>query len=387
MSNDASALQALLTKIQSAWQLLRVDQMIAEMHGAEAEMQRPDFWADQENAKLVGQRHEDLRQEVETWQNLKRETEELLSLVQDLQAQPDEAMKEEVRKSADLVEQKFQRLEFYILLDGKHDKKNAIVAVHAGSGGTEAQDWAEMLRRMIFRYCEKKGWVVAMIDESRGAEAGIKSSLFRVEGRYAYGHLQSEHGTHRLVRISPFDAEQMRHTSFALIEVIPEIETHEETALNPKDLRIDTFMSGGKGGQSVNTTYSAVRVVHLPTGITVQCQNERSQLQNKATALKILQSKLQKLKEEEEEAARQTLRGEYKSAEWGNQIRSYVLHPYKLVKDVRTRFETADPEAALNGELDPFVEAYLRWKKQKNTATARGRGPAQGGKSTKTRKH
>src|SRR3989344_2385860 len=233
MKELTQKLIALQARVDSTWGLLKIDQLIAEMHGAEAEMQQPDFWQDQENAKRVGQRHEELRQEVETWQSIKRETEELLSLAHDLEAQPDEALKEEAAKSADLLEQKFQRLEFFILLDGKHDKKNALVAVHAGSGGTEAQDWAEMLRRMILRYAASKNWRVAMIDESRGAEAGIKSSLFRVEGRYAYGHLQSEHGTHRLVRVSPFDAEQMRHTSFALIEVIPEVETDEEIALNP----------------------------------------------------------------------------------------------------------------------------------------------------------
>lgn len=202
-----------------------------------------------------------------------------------------------------------------------------------------------------------------MIDESRGAETGMKSATFRVVGRYAYGHLKSEHGTHRLVRISPFDAEKMRHTSFAQIEVIPEMEVSDVVAINPNDLRIDTFMSGGKGGQSVNTTYSAVRIVHIPTGITVQCQNERSQLQNKETALRILQSKLQKLQEEQEEKERLELRGEYKSAEWGNQIRSYVLQPYKLVKDVRTKYESTDPDTVLDGALDPFVEAYLKWIK------------------------
>ena len=279
----------------------------------------------------------------------------------DLERNPDDGMKQEVIQQIMALE-KFSDLEFYVLLNGKHDKKNAIVAIHAGSGGTEAQDWAEMLLRMVMRYAEK-GWRATMIDESRGGEAGIKSATFRVEGRYAYGHLKGEHGTHRLVRISPFDAEKMRHTSFALIEVIPEMETSDTVTINQNDLRIDTFMSGGKGGQSVNTTYSAVRIVHIPTGITVQCQNERSQLQNKETALRILQSKLQKLQEEQEEKERLELRGEYKSAEWGNQIRSYVLHPYKMVKDVRTRYETSDPDTVLNGELDPFVEAYLKWVK------------------------
>ena len=364
MKEEMKQLEDLKKRIQSTWELLRVDDMIARMHGAEREMQESDFWSDAENAKKVGKRHDELKNEVETWQGMKKEVEELLGVCQDLESHPDEGLKEEVKKSIVQLEKRFLDLEFYLLFNGKHDRKNAIVAIHAGSGGTEAQDWAEMLRRMVFRYGEKKGWSTSLIDESRGGEAGIKSSLFRVEGRYAYGHLKGEHGTHRLVRISPFDAEKMRHTSFALIEVIPELETADEVEIDPGELRIDTFMSGGKGGQSVNTTYSAVRIVHLPTGITVQCQNERSQTQNKEVALRILQSKLQKVQEEKEEKERQELRGEYKSAEWGNQIRSYVLHPYKLVKDVRTKFETTDPEAVLSGELDPFVEAYLRWIKK-----------------------
>jgi peptide chain release factor 2 len=207
---------------------------------------------------------------------------------------------------------------------------------------------------------ERKGWKAELLEETRGSEAGVKSAMFRISGRYAYGQLQSEHGTHRLVRISPFDAEQMRHTSFSLIEVVPEIEA-VDAVLDQKDLRIDTFMAGGKGGQSVNTTYSAVRIVHVPTGITVQCQNERSQQQNKETALKVLAGKLQKMQEEKEAAERSALRGEFKSPEWGSQIRSYVLHPYHMVKDLRTRHETADTDAVLNGEIDAFVEAYLRW--------------------------
>ena len=206
------------------------------------------------------------------------------------------------------------------------------------------------------------------MDESRGQEAGIKSLTFRVEGRYAFGHLKSEHGTHRLVRISPFDAEKMRHTSFALIEVIPEVEHDDELGIDQKDLRIDTFMSGGKGGQGVNTTYSAVRIVHIPTGVTVQCQNERSQLQNKESAMRVLMSKLEKIREEEHAEEIKELRGEYKSAEWGNQIRNYVLHPYKMVKDVRTKHEVKsqdDVEGVLDGDLDSFIESYLRWIKTK----------------------
>jgi peptide chain release factor 2 len=366
MKEEIKQLEALKEKIRSTWTLLDIDAETAELHALEREMQDPDFWNDQEHAKTVSQKHEELRKEIEIWTRMRDEVIELIGLGRDLEKQPDPEMEKELEHKVAELEKQFERLEFYLLLDGKHDKSSAIVAVHAGSGGTEAQDWAEMLLRMVMRYSEKKDWNVILLDESRGQEAGIKSATLRVDGRYAYGHLKSEHGTHRLVRISPFDAEKMRHTSFALIEVIPEIETDDDIEIDPKDLRIDTFMSSGKGGQSVNTTYSAVRIVHIPTGTTVQCQNERSQLQNKETALRILKSKLQALKEEQEEKERQELRGEYKSAEWGNQIRSYVLHPYKMVKDLRTRYEESDPDNVLDGNLDGFVEAYLKWIKTDN---------------------
>jgi peptide chain release factor 2 len=358
-------LQELQTKIDSTWSLLDIDSMIAKLHGAEREMQEPNFWKDQDNATKVSKLHEELRIEVETWADLKERVSQLLGLSIELETSPDKEMENEIGVKIVELEKNFQELEFFLLFDGAHDKKNAIVAIHSGSGGTEAQDWAEMLRRMILRYAEKKKWKTTILDESKGSEAGIKSSVLRIAGKFAYGNLQSEHGTHRLVRISPFDAEKMRHTSFALIEVIPEIEKEDGLEINQNDLRIDTFMSGGKGGQSVNTTYSAVRIVHIPTGITVQCQNERSQMQNKETAMRILQSKLLKKKEEDEEEEKKKLRGEYKSAEWGNQIRSYVLHPYKMVKDLRSRFESADPDEVLDGELDGFIEGYLRWKKAK----------------------
>ncbi len=357
-------LEVLGEKITDTWKLLRIDDLKEQVAHLEENMQDPGFWSDPQKAGQVSKQRESLSSEIEIWETLQKDTEELLSFAKDLVDSPDETLEADVMNKTEELEKKFEKLEFLVLMNGKHDKLGAIVSIHAGSGGTEAQDWAEMLLRMVMRYCEKKGWTTTMLDESRGNEAGIKSVTFRVEGRYAYGYLKSEHGTHRLVRISPFDAEQMRHTSFALIEVIPEVDTADAVTIDPKDLRIDTFMSGGKGGQSVNTTYSAVRIVHIPTGIVVQCQNERSQLQNKETAMKVLLSKLIKLQEEKEEEERLKLRGEYKSAEWGNQIRSYVLQPYKMVKDVRTRHETADTDAVLNGELDGFVEAYLRFLKK-----------------------
>jgi peptide chain release factor 2 len=264
-------------------------------------------------------------------------------------------------KSLAEIRKRFAALEFHTLLADEYDTYDAIVAVHAGAGGTEAQDWAEMLLRMFFRYGERKGWKVTLLDESRGAEAGIKSATFSVEGRYAYGHLKTEAGVHRLVRISPFDADKLRHTSFALVEVLPDLGAIQETLVDPKDLRIDTYLAGGHGGQSVQTTYSAVRITHIPTGIVVTCQNERSQTQNRATAMRILQAKLHALTLKKREEEKKKLRGEFQSAEWGSQIRSYVLHPYKLVKDHRTKFESQDPDAVLNGDLDPFIEAYLRY--------------------------
>lgn len=272
----------------------------------------------------------------------------------------DQEMFTEIKKRLEELEKIYQKLEFQIFFSGKHDKNNAILAIHAGTGGTEAQDWAEMLLRMYLRFCEKKGWVAKIIDETRGKEAGIKSVTVRVIGNFAYGWLKSEAGVHRLVRISPFDAEKMRHTSFALVEVLPEIEEVAEIKLEPKDLRIDTFLASGHGGQGVQTTYSAVRVVHLPTGITVSCQRERSQTQNKETALKILKAKLLKLQEEMRTKEIGNLRAGVLAA-WGNQIRSYVLQPYKMVKDHRTKYETSDAEGVLDGNLEPFIEAYLKW--------------------------
>jgi len=361
------SLGELKNKLSEMKDLLQLDKKQEEIKKLEKLTSEPDFWKDQEKATGVSRELSDLQEEYATWEKLNKEVGDLLEMAQMDEADKEVDMREDLEKQYELVKSQVNKLEFNVLMDGKHDVKNAIVAIHAGSGGTEAQDWAEMLLRMYLRYSEKKKWKVTILDESKGSEAGIKSVTLRVSGRYAYGHLKSEHGTHRLVRISPFDAEKMRHTSFALVEVIPEMEESDDVKIEEKDLRIDTFMAGGHGGQSVNTTYSAVRVVHLPTNITVSIQNEKSQLQNKKVALKVLQSKLQKLQEEKEEEERLKLRGEYTSPEWGSQIRSYVLHPYHMVKDLRSRYETTDDQAVLDGELDPFIEAYLIWKKSNNS--------------------
>lgn len=347
-------------KISKTMGLLKIEELKDRLEKLMEEMNEPSFWDNPETAAKISQDYQDIKEEVDKWENLQNRVKDLGELEQS----GDESLRTELEKDLDTAEKEFEDYEFFLLLDGPHDKNSAIVSIHAGSGGTEAQDWAEMLLRMVLRFCEKMNWKTEILDESRGSEAGYKSVTLSVKGRYAYGYLKSENGTHRLVRISPFDAEKMRHTSFALIEVIPEISDEVKVEIDPKDLRIDTFNAGGHGGQSVNTTYSAVRIVHLPTKITVNCQNERSQTQNKETAMKILRARLYKLEEEKIAKEKQELRGEYKSAEWGNQIRSYVLHPYHMVKDHRSDYESADPESVLEGELLPLSESYLRWVKK-----------------------
>lgn len=359
---DLDSLRQLQQKITNTWKILRLDETQQRVFDLEGEMNKEGFWKNPERAKQVAQELNTLQVELHRWQDIKREVDETLLLGEIAEQSHDEAeQKKLVNKSTEL-QKRFADLEFYIMLGGLYDAHDAIVAIYAGAGGVDAQDWAQMLLRMILRFCEQRGWSVDVVDETRGQEAGVKSATLHVRGRYAYGYLQSENGVHRLVRISPFDAEKMRHTSFARLEVIPDLGDVAEINIKEEDLRVDVFRSGGHGGQNVNTTDSAVRVVHLPSGIVVTCQNEKSQHQNKATALKILKSKLHKKFLDEQEAEKRQLRGEFTSAAWGNQIRSYVLHPYKMVKDHRTDFETHDPIAVLDGDLQNFMEAYLRWK-------------------------
>lgn len=363
-------LEALSTKVSEAWGILALDTVQKEIAALEAESMSADFWADQERAKKESQKLAELKREMEDWQSIKKDLLDAKELFDLAEQEKDETTIADISSRVRELEQVYLALEFQLMFSGDHDESNAIMGIHAGAGGTDAQDWAEMLMRMFFRFAERKNWKIQLLDESRGGEAGIKSATFRIEGRYAYGHLKSEHGVHRLVRQSPFNADALRQTSFALVEVIPEIKHDTDIEIKPEDLRIDTFTAGGKGGQSVNTTYSAVRIVHLPTNIIVSCQNERSQAQNKEFAMRVLKSKLLQLREEELQKEKQQLRGEYQSAEWGNQIRSYVLHPYKMVKDHRTNVETSDPDAVLDGDLDRFIEGYLRMEAQKQDIPA-----------------
>ena len=361
-SELVSKIKELQQKIKESWKFLEIDKKIKEAADLEAQMNMADFWADQNQAKSVSQKASDLKTEIEVWEKIKNDVTELLELAQMDANDQTVNLRQEIEIKYTELEKKFGELEFFLLFSGPHDKNNAILAIHSGTGGVDAMDWAEMLLRMYLRYCDLKGFKTEIIDKMAGSEAGIKSVVIEVRGSYAFGNLKSEHGVHRLVRISPFDAEAMRHTSFALVEVIPEIEEELKIEIKPEDLKIDTYRASGHGGQSVQKTESAVRIVHLPTKITVTCQTERSQLQNKERAMKILKSKLQLLEETKLEAEKKQLRGEYSEAVWGNQIRSYVLQPYHLVKDHRTNYEESDVDGVLDGKLDGFAEAFLKLK-------------------------
>jgi len=297
-----------------------------------------------------------LREVVEDWNKLSGHVAYLLELAQ----LGDESLRSEITTELNEIELDLEHREFDVLLSGKYDQNNALLAIHAGAGGVDAQDWAEMLERMYLRWAENRGYQTDILDLSEGEEAGIKSVTIAVEGEYAYGYLRPEKGVHRLVRLSPYDAAHRRHTSFALVEVLPEVQDEADVEINPDDLRIDVYRSSGAGGQNVQKNATAVRITHIPTGIVVTCQNERSQTQNRENALRVLRSRLADIKEEQHVATLAELRGEYKKAEWGSQIRSYVLHPYQMVKDHRTEYEVGNAQGVLNGDIDGFIEAYLR---------------------------
>ncbi|HJX13590.1 MAG TPA: peptide chain release factor 2, partial [Dehalococcoidales bacterium] len=295
---------------------------------------------------------------VQRWRGLEKKLADIAELA--ALSEEDESLQAEIEKELDGLASQLDELEFQLSFSGEYDSRNAILAIHAGAGGTESQDWAEMLMRMYLRWAERQGFKAEVLDTSPGDEAGVKSTVIAVSGEYAAGYLKSEHGVHRLVRLSPFDADHARHTSFALVEVLPEAEEDADLVISPEDIKVDTFRSSGPGGQHMQKTSSAVRVTHLPTGLVVTSQSERSQHMNKDIALKILRARLLEMELEKREEEKARLKGKHIEAGWGNQIRSYVLHPYRLVKDHRTGYETSNTEAVLDGELEGFINAYLR---------------------------
>ena len=328
------------------------------------EMASPDFWSDPDRANKLTKEAKNMKDTVEKCDGLNQAFEDIQTLIEMGNEENDTSMIEEVRSELDAFIEELEVLRLQTLLTGEYDANNAIMRINAGAGGTESCDWASMLFRMYSHWADKKGFTIDLLDQQDGDEAGIKSVDFQVNGENAYGYLRSEQGVHRLVRISPFNAQGKRQTSFVSVDVVPELEGDAGIEINPDDLRIDTYRSSGAGGQHINKTSSAIRITHLPTGIVVQCQNERSQFQNKDKAMEMLRGKLLVLKQAEEEAKMKGIQGDLKSIAWGSQIRSYFLQPYQLVKDLRTQEETGNADAVLDGDIDRFINAYLKKKSQ-----------------------
>lgn len=340
--------------------LFDVDGKREQIEEIEAQIAAPGFWDAAENSQTILKQRTALEKIVQMWDDLNRQLEDVRVMIElGVEAQDEDTLKETAQMN-DRLQAGVDAAEFQRMLSGEHDRNNCFISINPGAGGTESQDWASMLLRMYLRYCEKKGWKTTITDYQDGDEAGIKSATFSVSGEYAYGHLKAEAGIHRLVRISPFDSNARRHTSFASVYAFPEIEEEDiDIKIAESDLRVDTYRSSGSGGQHVNTTDSAVRITHLPTGIVVACQSERSQISNRATAMKVLRAKLYEKELEERTAKASEIAAEKKDIGWGSQIRSYVLHPYKMVKDLRTGVESGNPDAVLDGALEEYVVAYL----------------------------
>jgi peptide chain release factor 2 len=351
LQHDAVALQH---AVADARERIGFDTLEARKRELDVLAANPDLWQDADNAQSVLREQSNVEKRLDPWRRIHQSVADILELLE----MHDNSLLADLSLQLAEVQAQFSELKEELRFSGPFDDHDAILSIHAGAGGTDAQDWAQMLLRMYSRYAEKSGWKVSTVDESAGEEAGIKSVTLEIKGEFAYGKLKSEHGVHRLVRLSPFNAES-RETSFAKVEVMPKIDTPDDVIIDEKDLKIDVYRSGGHGGQSVNTTDSAVRITHLPTNIVVAIQNERSQLQNRETALTILRSRLAALQIEQHAERISELKGPNEQAAWGNQIRSYVLHPYKQVKDLRTRHESSDPDNVLDGDLEPFITAYL----------------------------
>ena len=327
----------------------------------EKEISSPNFWVDPTHAQQVSKTAAGLREQVDDWHNFERR----LTDAAELAGLDDESLRADLESDISTLENELEKRSFTAMLSGPYDADDALLAIHAGAGGTDSQDWAIMLMRMYLRWAEKNGYKTEVLDSSEGEEAGIKSATISISGKYAYGYLRSEKGVHRLVRLSPFDAAHRRHTSFTLVEVLPQVAfDNPEIPIDPADLKIDVFRSSGAGGQNVQKNATAIRITHLPSGIVVTCQNERSQSQNREFAMRILRSRLLEIKKAEKDEEIAILRGEYTKAEWGSQIRSYVIHPYQLVKDHRTEHETGNTQTVLDGNLEEFMEAYLRQGKK-----------------------
>jgi peptide chain release factor 2 len=348
-----------LIKLPNSGAIFDLDRKIGELKELEKETQDGDFWQDQNKAKAVMQQKDRLERTISSYDKLAEQFRNSKELYELALLEEDQETIAEVVKDIQAIEKKYDALELQTLLHDKDDERNAILTIHPGAGGTESQDWAEMLMRMYLRWTEQQNMKSLVLDFQEGDGAGIKNATINISGENVFGYLKAEAGVHRLVRISPFDSNARRHTSFASVFVVPEIDSDIEIEINPSELRIDTYRASGAGGQHVNTTDSAVRITHLPTGIVTQCQNERSQHQNKETAMKILRARLYHKKIEEEKAALDAKSGEKKEIGWGSQIRSYVFHPYNMVKDHRTGVETSNVNAVMDGNLDAFIHAYL----------------------------
>lgn len=342
--------------------IFEVDNKRNEIDRLEKEIIKPDFWDDQENAKRISEKISDLKEEIGISEKITNAYEELETYLNILKEEYDTELATEAENKLSNIRKFIDKLELQLLLNGATDKNDAILVIHPGAGGTESHDWAEMLFRMYLRWVEMRNYKIEILDKQPGDEAGIKSATLEIKGKYAYGYLKSETGVHRLVRISPFDANKRRHTSFASVFVYPEVEDSIEVEINETDLRVDTFRSSGAGGQHVNKVSSAVRITHIPTGIVAQCQSERSQFQNKENAMKVLKARLYQYYKEKKDAKKQKLESKKKKIEWGSQIRSYVFQPYSMVKDHRTNVQTGNVQAVMDGNIDLFINAFLKMK-------------------------